>query len=144
VVYQPGTLKVAAYKHGQPWAEDEKKTAGEATTLQLAADRQVVWADGSDLSYITVSITDDQGTLCPRANNGVGFSITGPGEIIAVDNGDATSFEPFQATQHKAFNGLALAIVRTQRNAPGRITVTARSAGLTAASVDLRSDAPDL
>ena len=144
VVYQPGTLQVVAYRRGQRWAEDVKKTAGPAAQLQAAADRQVVWSDGSDLCYVTVSIADAHGTLCPRANPPVAFSVAGPGDVIAVDNGDATSYEPFQATRHKAFNGLVLAIVRTRRNAPGVITVTAQSEGLKAAAVEIRSDAPDL
>jgi beta-galactosidase len=144
VVYQPGVLKVVAYKNGAPWAEDEKHTAGEPAELHAAADHQVVRADGSDLSYITISITDAQGNPCPHANGEVRFALTGPGDIVGVDNGDATSFEPFQATRHKAFNGMALVIVRSRRNGPGVIHLVARSPGLKAAAVDIRSDAPDL
>ena len=64
---------------------------------------------------------------------------SGPGEIVAVDNGDATSHEPFQARQHKAFNGLALVIVRTLPGKAGTITVRATSDGLQPAEVRLRS-----
>src|SRR6185369_13744685 len=58
VIYEPGELQVVAYKKGQPWAEDAVRTAGPASGLKLAADRAQIAADGKDLSFITVSVTD--------------------------------------------------------------------------------------
>ena len=74
-------------------------------------------------------IDDQDGTLVPRASNKVRFSVSGPGDLVAVDNGDPTSFAPFHASEHDAFNGLCIAIVRTRRGAPGKITLTAQSDG---------------
>ena len=54
---------------------------------------------------------------------------------MATDNGDATSFEPFQAPERNAFNGLALVIVRAKAGEPGAFTVTAKSAGLKPATI---------
>ena len=75
----------------------------------------------------------------PRSKNSVRFTISGPGEIIATDNGDATSFESFQAKERRAFNGLALAIVRTRAGESGAITVHAEANGLAGADVHLTS-----
>ena len=141
VKYAPGELKVVAYKNGEKWAEDSVKTTGPAAKLTLTADRTTLTADGSDLSYITVSIADKEGLVVPRTDNLVQFEITGPGEIIATDNGDATSLEPFQAKERKAFNGLALVIVRTKAGEAGAISVKAKSEGLDSAEVDLTSAA---
>jgi beta-galactosidase len=66
----------------------------------------------------------------PRADNLVHFELEGPGEIVAVDNGDATSHSPFQAHEMKAFNGLCLLIVRLQKGAAGSFTVNVRAEGL--------------
>jgi len=143
VVYQPGELKVIAYKDGQHWAEDMQRTAGEPAKIGLQADRIVLAADGRDLAFVTASITDANGVLAPRAHNHLSFAVAGPAEIVAVDNGDATSFEPFQATQHDAFNGLALVIVRTLPNQAGAITITATGAGLGAGQVEVRSVVSD-
>ena len=68
--------------------------------------------------------------MVPRSKNLVTFEISGPGEIVALDNGDATSLEPFQSSQRKAYNGLALAIVRAKPGTAGVITLRARSEGL--------------
>jgi beta-galactosidase len=137
VKYAPGEIRVVAYKNGAKWAEDTVRTAGPATKLALAADRSALRADGNDLSFVTVRIADKDGTLVPRAKNRVKFEITGPADVIATDNGDAASFEPFQSPEHSAFNGLALAIVRTRAGQSGAITVRATSDGLTTTEASL-------
>ena len=139
VKYQPGELHVVAYKHGRHWAEDVVKTTGPAARVTLAADRAALKADGEDLSFVTVTVADQEGLLVPRSKNLVRFELTGPGGIVAVDNGDATSFEPFQAKERKAYNGLALVIIRTQKSVPGAITLKAQSDGLAPAEITLRS-----
>ena len=128
VIYAPGVLKVVAYKNGKQWATDVVKTAGPATALTLSADRSTVTADGKDLSFVTVRLCDRAGTLVPRSNNLVSFIVSGPGEVVATDNGDATSHASFQSSQIKAYNGLALAIIRA--TGPGKITVTAKTEGM--------------
>ncbi len=140
VRYAPGELKVITYKHGAKWAEAIQRTAGAAAKLAAQADRTVLHADGSDLSFVTISVLDANGVLVPQAKQAITFSISGPGSIVAVDNGDATSFEPFQASKRKAYNGLALVVVRTKRGEAGTMTVRAESAGLAAADVILKSE----
>ncbi|HEU5397377.1 MAG TPA: glycoside hydrolase family 2 TIM barrel-domain containing protein, partial [Verrucomicrobiae bacterium] len=139
VKYTPGTLKVIAYKNGKKWATDEVKTTGPAAKLTLKADRGIIAADGKDLSFVTVTVADKHGLLVPRAMNHIQFEIEGPGEIVATDNGDPTSFESFQAPEHNAFNGLALVIVRAKPGPPGNIRLTAKSAGLAPAVTTIRS-----
>jgi len=137
--YEPGELRVVAYRQGKPWAEDVARTAGPAAKVSLAADRVELRADGDDLAFVTVSIADRNDVLAPRAKNLVRFEIEGPGTIVAVDNGDATSFAPFQEKERQAYNGLALVIVRTKRGTPGRIVLKAVSDGLDTAEVVLQS-----
>jgi len=139
VVYQPGELKVMTWKDGKPWAEAVQKTTGPAAKLLLAADRAQIRADGADLSFITVTVADRDGLLVPRSKNLVRFSVSGPGEIVATDNGDATSFESFQAPQRQAFNGLALVVVRSKSGEPGAIKLRAESDGLAFAEIELKS-----
>ena len=76
----------------------------------------------------------------PRSKNHVTFAVTGPGEIVATDNGDATSFEPFQAQERNAYNGLCLVIVRSTGQA-GTMVLKARSPGLAPAEVKVKAEA---
>ena len=139
VVYEPGELRVITYKNGKLWAMDTVKTAGPAAKLLLQPDRKIITADGRDLSFVTVTVADKDGLLVPRSKNHVQFSISGPGEIIAVDNGDATSFESFQAKQRNAFNGKALVIIRSQLGVEGSIVLRASSPGLASSDIKIKS-----
>jgi beta-galactosidase len=112
------------------WATDAIRTAGAAAALQAHPDRTVIAADGADLSFVTVRVVDSAGLLVPRGRNQLRFEVDGPGEIVATDNGDPTSFTPFQSHEREAFNGLAVVIVRAQKGAAGRITVRVSSDGL--------------
>jgi beta-galactosidase len=130
VAYQPGTLVVVTYKNGVRWATDSVETAGAPAGLEAVPDRSVIRADGRDLSFVAVRVVDGTGLVAPRADNRIRFTVEGPGEIVATDNGDPTSLEPFQARERKAFSGLCLVIVRAKAGRTGRITLTASSEGL--------------
>ena len=139
VVYQPGELKVVAYKNGKQWATDEVKTTGAPAELLLSADRGKIAADGKDLSFITVTVADKDRLQVPRSKNRLKFEIAGPGEIVATDNGDATSLESFQSPERNAYNGLALVIVRAKPGQAGSITLTATSPDLKPATIKIET-----
>ena len=131
VPYEPGTLKAVAYRDGKQVASEEVHTAGAPVKIVLAPDRDLIQADGDDLSFVTVRIEDKDGNLCPMADNLVHFNVTGAGEIAAVDNGNAATVEPFHADHRTAFSGMALLIVRSRPEQVGKIHVVATSDGLT-------------
>jgi beta-galactosidase len=138
VTYQPGELHVVAYKNGAVWAEDRVQTTGDPAKIVMTADRTAIANDGQDLAYVTVSIQDTGGLTVPTALNALHYTLSGPGEIAAVDNGDETSLAPIQGTSDgSAFNGLALVIVRAQAGQSGRILLTATADGLAGGSVTL-------
>ncbi|WP_017930695.1 sugar-binding domain-containing protein [Robiginitomaculum antarcticum] len=126
VKYAPGTLSAVSYKDGKIHAKTEIKTAGPAFKMTLEADRSVIKADGQDLSYITVTITDKQGHIVPYAENMIRFKVKGAGKIAAVGNGDPTSEEPFITNYRRAFSGKAVAIIQSG-DKPGKITLSAVS-----------------
>lgn len=138
VVYQPGEVSVVTYRGDEPWANATVSTAGDAAGLQLNADRTVIQADGLDLSFITATVVDENGDVVPFADNAISFSVEGPGEIVATDNGDPADFTPFPSAERKAYSGLALAVVRS--NGPGTITVSAAGDGLVSGEVVLEAE----
>lgn len=138
VKYEPGTLKAVSRKEGKIVLTKEIKTAGAPAKIELIADRKVLKADGEDLSFIKVKITDAKGNLVPNADNLVNFRVKGAGQIAGVDNGLQTSTESFKASFRKAYNGLCLLIVKT-KEVKGNIVVSASANGLQTASVVLRS-----
>jgi len=139
VPYRAGALTAVAYKDGKEVARDTRQTAGVPARIQLSADRSSIHADGDDLAFITVRVEDAGGNLCPLAADLVHFQVSGNGRIAAVDNGNPATIEPFHADRRKAFNGLALLIVRSNPSDPGKINVTATSQGLAAGHVIIDS-----
>lgn len=137
VPWETGELKAIGRKSGENVLEKSIKTAGEASKIVLKADRSVINADGSDLSFITVMITDPEGIIVPDADNHVSFNIEGPGVIAGVDNGLQTSHEPFKASYRNAFNGLCLVVIQSLEKT-GQITLKASSEGLTGSTMDIK------
>jgi beta-galactosidase len=138
VKFRSGTLKAVSRKNGKIVLTKEIITAGAPAKIELVADRKILKANGGDLSFITVKITDAYGNLVPYADNLVSFKVTGQGIIAGVDNGLQTDMESFKAPFRKAYNGLCLLIVRTSEK-KGNIVITANSKGLKSASVVLKS-----
>jgi len=133
LAFEPGVLKAVSRKNGQVVLSREVRTATEPAKIVLVPDRQTIKADGMDLSFVTVKIVDQNGTLVPLADNLVKFEVSG-GSIAGVDNGNQISHESFKANQRKAFHGMALAIVQAKQK-PGRIVLKASSGKLAPASV---------
>lgn len=139
VVYQPGSVRVVAYKNGQKWAEDEVQTTGEVRKIRLEADRNSLDAGSRELAFVTVRLTDKEGRTVPTACCPLKFEVEGAGELVATDNGDPISFTPFQSAEREAFNGLALAIVRARKGAAGEIRVRVSGEGLEPAVLQLEA-----
>ena len=130
VRYEPGEIKAIAYKNGERWAEAIIATTEEPFSLQLVTDRRQIAADGKDLAFITLTVTDRKGRPVPDANVPVHFTIEGAGELVATDNGNPTDMTPFSSHDRVTFSGKCLVIVKGKASDPGSITVSATSPGL--------------
>ncbi|MCR5454186.1 MAG: DUF4982 domain-containing protein, partial [Bacteroidales bacterium] len=114
VAYKPGELRAIGHSKDDIEVSYVVNTAGSPSRLAATADRYSIAADGNDLSFVTVDVVDSKGVVVPDANNLIKFTVEGPAEIVALDNGDQCCHEKFQGiTQHTAFNGKCLCIVRS-------------------------------
>ena len=138
VPFTAGTIRAVSRKNGQEVLIREIHTAGSAANIRLTADRDTIDADGKDLSFITVEITDKDRNLVPDADNLVRFDVGGSCFIAGVDNGSQTSTESFKAPQRKAFHGKALVVLQNN-GSKGTATLTATSEGLATATLTVRA-----
>jgi beta-galactosidase len=134
VAYAPGVLRAVGYRDGKEVCSDEVRTAGAPHALHVSVDRPALEADGSDVAHVTVQVVDAAGVPVPDAENLVSFSVTGPAQLIGVDNGDLRSHADYKATQRSAFAGMCLALVQSTKS-PGQIKIAASAEGLAPASV---------
>ena len=130
VIYKPGELRVVAYNaDGSIMGETTVKTAGDPAAMKLdvecpSSDDNTLKADGSDLAYITVSLTDASGTFCPTLDDDITLKVEGAGTFEAACNGDATSLQSMRQPTMKLFSGKAVFVVRSTKES-GTIKVTA-------------------
>jgi beta-galactosidase len=139
VAFAPGTLKAEGYKDGKLIKTDEVKTAGAPTQIQLIADTNRIKANGTDLCFVTVKITDANGVMVPNADQLVHFDIEGAGKIAGVDNGNSISLEAHKANQRKAFNGMCLVVIQSNGKV-GNIKLKASAPGLMSQEVSLKAE----
>jgi beta-galactosidase len=156
VPFAPGTLKAIARTNGRVIAEDELRTAGKPARILLSTGltaarltnpprtetTPTLTPDWNDIAYITATLVDANSTVIPDSTTVIHFAATGPGKIIAVDNGNLLDHDPFQPPtpekDRKLYEGHAIAILRA--TAPsGNITITANTEGLPPASLTLKA-----
>ena len=137
VPYSLGTIKAVAKNNGKIICTDQVQTAGSPAKIILTPDRYEISADGKDLSYVKVEIVDQEGCVCPNADNLVKFNIKGEGSIAGVDNGNPVSHEYFKASERKAFHGLALVIIKSTDNT-GEVKLQATSDGLKESEIKIK------
>ena len=139
VPYAPGELKAVAYQGGKKIAEQVMRTAGKAVSVKLTPELTALPPDGESVSFVQVDVTDAEGVRDPHATNRIRFALTGPGEIVAVGNGNPRGLDSFANTaEHPLFFGKGVAVVRRHIGQTGAITLTASSDGLLPASVIFR------
>ena len=129
VPFAPGKLEAIGYNGGRVAARDVRETSGPAGALRLRVDRRV--AKAGEIVIANAMVVDARGRPVPTADNPLRFAASG-GIVIGVGNGNPNSLEPDVATERKAFNGLAQAIIRVGR---GPIDIQVASDGLAGSRV---------
>jgi beta-galactosidase len=137
VPYAPGLLQAVGVADEKEVETKSLQTAGNAAKIKLTPDRSNLLANGQDLSFVIIEITDEAGNLQPNAENQLQFSIDGPGVIAGVDNGNIKDMDPYVGTNRKAWHGRAMVVIRNTQKA-GDIKLTVSSAGLRGESISIK------
>ncbi|HVT82491.1 MAG TPA: glycoside hydrolase family 2, partial [Phycisphaerae bacterium] len=141
VAYAAGTLRAVAKNKGAEAAREEIRTAGKAAKLVLVAEKARLPNDFDDVCYVRAMVTDENGVVNPNAVATVKFAVSGPGAVIATDNGDVASHEAFQSPERSTWQGTCVAIVRATADS-GKITLTASADGLANGTVSIDAATP--
>ena len=141
VPYEPGVLEARGMRNGKQMVT-RVETTGQQVKIKMVADRNLIHADGEDVTVVTVTALDDKGREVPVADNLVRFDLMGKGKIIGVGNGDPSSHEPdkYLVGQYKRrlFNGKCQVIVQSTKEA-GTLELKATSDGLKEESISVKN-----
>lgn len=138
IPYSPGVLKAVGVENDKEVESAILQTAGDVAKIKLTADRKEILANGQDLSYITIEITDKDGIFQPNAANRLDFKIEGQGVIAGVDNADIKDTEQYVGNTRKAWHGRALVVIKSNHQA-GEIKLSVTSNGLEAKNIIIKS-----
>ena len=135
-VYQPGKVVAVGYKNGKRILTEKIETTKPAAKIVMKTDRQMITADGRDVSVVTIELHDQNGRLVPNACNTLKFTLEGNGRIIGAGNGDPQYMgedhpkdKDCRAFSIPAFNGLAQVLIQSSRE-PSALRLTANGNGL--------------
>lgn len=141
VPYEPGELRAVGVQDGRDAASYSLTTAGAPAAVRLVPDHHQLRADGQDLVFVQVTLTDAAGRLVPTDDTDVRFAVHGPATIAAIGNADLTSMQTYQANPHRTYQGRALVVLRATHRA-GPVTLTASAPGLAAGRINVEAIAP--
>lgn len=139
-ITQQGCIEAVAYNHkGEYLTSHRLETAGEKAKIVLSpvTGPDGLIADGSDVCFFDVAVTDKEGRICPLADDRLNFTLDGDGVFLGGYNSgtyDETS------VIHKSYCYAECGINRVfVRSVPhGRtFTLTATGEGLESASVKI-------
>ncbi|MCX5356242.1 DUF4982 domain-containing protein [Streptomyces mirabilis] len=131
--YEPGELLAVAYRGDAETGRHTLRTAIGPVLLRAEPDRPVITASGGDLAYVTLTLTDQDGTLHTAADRPVTVEVTGAGVLLGFGSANPSTEERFDATERRTYEGRALAVLRP--TGPGKIRLLASAPGCNAVEV---------
>jgi beta-galactosidase len=135
-MYEPGEIVAVAYTNGKETGRTILKSAGITLNLKCDADRDEIEANDGDLSFITVSLVDNNGILRPLADREVSVKVEGAGILQGFGSGNPKPERNFSASTQRSFDGKALAVIRPISS--GIIHVTFEAEGCAAQTVQIK------
>lgn len=142
VVFSEGELAARVTKGGKVWGSDTIRTAGIPTAIKVSLDdimaSNTVVADGQDAMLVTATLVDNRGVVVRHLDPELTFTVTGPGKLIGLGNGNPSDHEDDKGNVRRVFGGRVRAVVQAGKT-PGAVTVTATSPGVAAGSVSFQT-----
>ncbi|MDR0639143.1 MAG: DUF4982 domain-containing protein [Spirochaetaceae bacterium] len=135
--YEEGEIEAVGYREGAAVCRHLLKTAGPARRIKLVPDQTPLEAGRPGIIHIAVSVTDEEGTLCPTDSLLVEFALSGDGEILGAASPDLNTPLGFRLPKTYVCGGRALVVVRTGAS-PGPLCLTAYAEGLAPARCEVR------
>ena len=138
VKYEPGVLKAVGMQDGEEKESTELVTTGTGVNVQLDVDRKAIRASRNDLAFVSITLLDDKGRVCPNDDVPLRLSVTGPGEIAGSGNACPTDMASFNSPICKTFRGRAMAVVRPKIGAKeGIVKLKVEPDGLEAKEISI-------
>ncbi len=140
IPYEPGTLIARCYdENGNVTGTDIRYSFGDAESIVIKTDKNVMRASSDDLIFAEISVTDHEGHPVENAADRIRVNVSGAGRLVGLDNGDSTDTDSYKGISRRLFNGKLLAVIAPKAE-PGDVKLTALAKGLKSAEITLKSE----
>lgn len=112
-VYEPGEVVAISYKDGKEISRDTLVTAKTASKISLLPDKKKMCADGHDLIYVEIQITDENGIIVPDAQIELRALVTGDGYLAGFGSSNPVTEENYTDDSASTYRGRAMAVIRS-------------------------------
>lgn len=130
----PGKVTVIGCNGGREVCRQVTVTPGPAVQLGFESESIHLSAEKGYQKLFSVHAMDADGNPCFRESAKVRFRIEGPAKILAVDNGDTKSLEPYQADFIHMYHGCASVMIGLTGE-EGRIVLSVDAEGMRSGSI---------
>ena len=137
ITYEPGELLAVSYRDGEETGRDVLYTAKDEVQMQVDCEGEVLKADGEDLAFVTVKLTDDQGVENLFAEKEITVTVEGAGTLQGFGNADPRAIGSYDDPTWKTFDGYVMAVVRAGREA-GTIKVRFDAEGCESREIEIQ------
>ncbi|ADL35895.1 beta-galactosidase Bga2B [Butyrivibrio proteoclasticus B316] len=138
-VYEPGEVVAVSYTSGKEVSRDSLVTTGKPAKICLLPEKRSMQADGHDLIYVGVEITDQVGNVVPDAEIKLSAQVTGCASLAGFGSADPKTEDNYTDGDTTSFRGRAMVILRAgYTHGSCTITVSAEGIGHVAESVEVQ------
>lgn len=137
-IYEPGTIEVVTYQKGQENGRDIISTAKDKVWLVPSICKDIIPADGSDITYIDISLRDEKGNLNPGIDKLVQVSLEGPGILLGFGSANPESEENYFDTEAFTYEGRIRTVIRA-KGEEGVINIQYRADGCDTTEVQINA-----
>jgi beta-galactosidase len=137
LTYEPGEIVAVSYKGGKETGRMSLKTASENVSIKAVADRDVIKADGADLSYVMVTLVDENGSENLFTQKAIECKVEGAGTLQGYGSADPSGMIGYNETVWDTYDGHVLAVVRAGFE-EGEIKVTFSAEGCEDVTVSVK------
>jgi beta-galactosidase len=136
--YEKGELLAVAFdKAGKETGRCSLVSAGEKIQLSVKPEKVDLKANGADLAYIQIELTDDRGILESGSDRRIHVTVEGAGVLLGLGSANPHTEEGFDQAVHYTYFGRALATICSGTEA-GLVKVTVSADGLEGKETILR------
>lgn len=110
--FQPGEVIAVSYQNGKEVSRATLLTTGSAQRIRLVPEKSVMAADGHDLIYVNIEITDRDGRVVPDAAVALRANVSGAGRLAGFGSANPITEEDYTDSETVSYRGRALLIMR--------------------------------